>query len=60
MEFNIKGACVCKNESWTWEITEGQITLSCLKCGAEAHFTLSHPIIDIYADVARMQEEVKP
>lgn len=46
----VKGVCTCGAESWTWEIINNQLTLTCLKCGREAHFTLMTPTIDMFLD----------
>lgn len=48
--FECKGICTCGNESWTWEIIEMQLSLTCLKCGREAHFTVLFPVIDMFCD----------
>ena len=46
----IHGICTCKNDTWKWDIQDGVITLTCTKCGTQAHFGVPFPTLDVVSD----------
>lgn len=49
-KFEVDGVCTCGGSEWRWAIKESILTLTCIKCGKEAHFTVAFPMLDILSD----------
>ena len=49
----VQGVCTCGNDLWHWSLLRHEITLVCMECGKEAHFTVPYPFIDIMSDAVK-------